>query len=101
MHAHAADAVAAARKKWEFGVDEDDAIEQAQWEEKVQAARREAFEEAAKLARQCLLLDREPYTPTDGQQTGDMIVVGMRDWYRHKRLARMIARAAEEGSDNG
>jgi hypothetical protein len=32
-------------------------------------------------------------------QTGDMIVVGMRDWHQHQRLARMIARAAEEESD--
>ena len=56
-------------------------------------------EEAAKLARRCLSLDREPHPPTGGMQTGDMIVVGMRDWHQHQRLARMIARAAEEESD--
>jgi hypothetical protein len=76
MHAHAADAVAAARKKWEFGVDEDDAIEQAQWEEKVQAARREAYRHAIQIA---------------GDSSGPLEI--------SVRLLGAMENAAEEGSD--
>ena len=42
------------------------------------------------IARRALSLDRHPQQPEGGMQTGDMVIVGMRDWHRLLRLARAL-----------
>lgn len=41
----------------------------------------------SRQADRALQLDREPQMPS-GMSTGDMLVVGVRDWHRLMRLAR-------------
>lgn len=56
--------------------------------------------DAEKMARRAVQLDREPRPPSGGMQTGDMLVVGMRDWFGLLRLARFLAREAEQENED-
>ena len=58
----------------------------------------EKIKHIEKLAEKALRLDREVRQPTGGMRTGDMLEVGMRDWYRVLRLAKYIVK--EEDDEN-
>lgn len=56
---------------------------------------------ARKMAQRVLPLTREPRQPTGGMQTGDLLVVGLRDWHTLLRLARYLTpeKPAKGGKD--
>ena len=59
------------------------------------------LENIERMARSALPLTREPRPPTGGMRTGDMIEVGMRDWFKLLRLAKYAASDPTDGGEEG